>query len=154
MGPAEDKAAAETEVYRWSSRGVEVTADGGFVTAIRIIWVESEGFRPFPGRCALNGNEIELSNRSSESFVTDLVGVPYWRDEDAEEIILFYEFNGIEWQVELNKQAYLTQWVIVSPPLMADAQQRRAYRVTRAWPPADLGRIRPRSAEALLKPRP
>lgn len=71
--------------------------------------------------------------RTIFDFVT-MFGEPYWRDQDATETILFYEFPDREWQCEFSNAGGLKCWVI-GKPLLADAEQRRAYRVTRAWPP-------------------
>ena len=77
---------------------------------------------------------LRLSNRSSESDVQALFGQPYWRDQDEDEIILFYEFPGVEWQIEFDLVGALKH-LRVGRPLLADAEQRAAYGVTKHWPP-------------------
>ena len=148
LGPAEDREAAEQEVYRYYSRGLEITADEGFVTAFRILFAGSEGFQPFPGRCSYSAQPVALSASTTEADLRGVFGEPYWRDRDDEEILLFHEFPPIEWQIELNQGGALAQWTLLSPPSMQDPEQRRAYGVTRPWPPAGADRIRPRSAAA------
>jgi hypothetical protein len=150
LGPAEDPEMAEDEVYRYYSRGVEVTAEDGFVIGYRIIWRPDEGFQPFPGQCFFRGERVELSPTTSEAELSAIAGAPYWRDEDQHEILAFYEFDRIEWQIELTTDGRLSQWSIVTPPSMSDREQREAYGVTKPRPPPGLGRIRPRSANALL----
>ena len=152
LGPTEDVEFAANEVYCWYSRGLEVTADGGYITGLRILWAAEEGFKNFPGTCVLRDNQIPLSAESPESDLLCHFGDPYWRDADESEIVLFYEFGTIEWQIELTGAGKLKQMTIASPPLMADCQHRKAYGVTKPWPPASTERIRPRSADSLLKP--
>ncbi len=153
LGPAEDREAAEDEIYRYYSRGLEVTADDGFVSGFRLLWDPMEGFQPYSGTTILRGEPITLGQGTSESELKTLLGEPYWRDEDEAEILLFYELGEVEWQIELNKEGRLGQWSIVSPPLMADDEQRLAYGVTKPWPPASPDRIRPRTAGRLFGPR-
>jgi hypothetical protein len=152
LGPAEDPELAEDEVYCYYSRGLEVSAEDGFISGYRFVWRAEEGFRPFPGRCFHRGAPITLSPAISEAEIAALAGSPYWRDEDEEEILLFYEFDRVEWQVELTRDGRLSQWSIITPPSMADEDQRAAYGVTMAWPPSCAGRIRPRFAESVLNP--
>lgn len=78
---------------------------------------------------------MPLSAQTREREIVGYFGDPYWRDEDEEEILLFYEFGELEWQVELTLQGTLKAVNAVAPPLLADEAQRRAYRVTKPWPP-------------------
>ena len=65
-----------------------------------------------------------------------LVGPPYWRDEDADELILFYEFPNLEWQIEFSLDGSFNRVNVTCNPLLADETQRKAYRVDKPWPPS------------------
>jgi len=138
LGPAEDARAARRDGrYCYYSKGLEVGAREGRVTSYLLVWGGSEDprYRPFAGACGYRGKSLPLSGDTREPEIVGYFGHPYWRDEDEEEILLFYEFEDLEWQVELTPQGSLKAVSIVTPPILAEEGQRRAYRVTRAWPP-------------------
>jgi hypothetical protein len=56
-------------------------------------------------------------------------------DEDEDEILFFYERAGVELQLEFAGKETLSGVVMTGQPLMADPEQRRAYKVTAPWPP-------------------
>jgi hypothetical protein len=91
--------------------------------------------RHFPGRFLAGGNEVAIGLDTSEAEVCSLLGEPWWRDEDEDEILLFYEDARGELQVELTKEGTLRQINLLHQPLMADPEQRAAYGVTKPWPP-------------------
>ncbi|HXG23925.1 MAG TPA: hypothetical protein VNJ09_05165 [Chthonomonadales bacterium] len=136
LGPAEDRAAAEEGILLYYSRGLEICVEDGNITGLRLVWVSDEGFRPFAGTVKKKGEALSLGPTTTEEQLRTLFGEPYWRDEDPDEILLFYEFGKVEWQIELTPSGTLMQWILCTPPLMADAAQRRAYGVTKPWPPA------------------
>jgi hypothetical protein len=73
---------------------------------------------------------------SLPSFCGVRFGEPYWRDADADEVLLFYELPEVEWQLEFPlPAATLSAMVIVTPPLLADRQQRHHYGLDKPWPP-------------------
>ena len=88
----------------------------------------------YRGRIVHRGAELTLSCRDDESRLIGRFGEPYWRDEDADETILFYEFSAVEWQLELGHDGCLKCFSL-SQPLLSDPAQRTAYRVTKPWPP-------------------
>jgi len=87
----------------------------------------------FTGTSRYRGLPLDLSFFVTEPWLRDRLGEPFWRDEDENEVILFYEHGQREWQVEFAADGSLKCWVIC-PPLLADEEQRRAYGVTKAWP--------------------
>jgi hypothetical protein len=89
----------------------------------------------FPGRFKLDGRAIDLGLQTTESEIRALLGEPWWRDEDEDEVILFYEDGRVERQFELTKSGTLTVITLMLSPLMADREQRKAYGVTKPWPP-------------------
>ncbi len=138
LGPAEDALAARRDGrYSYYTRGLEVGARGGRVTSYLLVWggYADPKYQPFAGACTSRGKSLPLSADTREPEIARYFGEPYWRDEDEDEILLFYEFGEVEWQVELTLQGSLKAVSIVTPPLLADAAQRRAYRVSVAWPP-------------------
>jgi len=92
------------------------------------------GFRSFFGTTVAKGQRLELPNLSPESLAR-VYGEPFWRDCDDEEVILFYEFIGLEWQVEFSLSGNLRCITVTSEPIMASEDQRLAYGVSAVWPP-------------------
>jgi len=138
LGPPEDSRALREKSYCYYSRGVEIGEEDGKVADFSVFWVDylEQGFQPFEGLVTFRGRTVELDFRTQEKEFRSLFGDPYWRDQDQEEIILFYEFQGdIEWQVEFTLQTSLTAIIVVCHPLMADAEQRERYGVSIQWPP-------------------
>jgi len=70
-----------------------------------------------------------------EEDVLDVFGQPYWIDRDDMETILFYEFNDVEWQLELSQTGSLQAVIVTASPLLAKEDQRKAYGVSKPWPP-------------------
>ncbi len=142
LGPAEDKVAARKGEYRYLSRGVAFSGADAFIDSILLIWRDEDeaGFQGYAGACLRGGKAVPLgSDWTVEQFVQTF-GPPYWKDDDESESLLFYEFRNFEWQAEFSKDpggtARLSALLVVTPPLMADAAQREAYGVDKAWPPA------------------
>jgi hypothetical protein len=78
---------------------------------------------------------VALGERTSLGEFTDKFGQPYWKDVDAEETLLFYEFLPVEWQVEFGADGMLRALTLVTPPMLGEPADRDAYGVTKAWPP-------------------
>ena len=141
LGPAEDGRAARLGSYRYYSKGFEVCSDGNVVESYVLVWRDdlAEGYKPFVGDCKLGGTDISLSAETTEEDIVEIFGSPYWRSQDADEVLLFYEggyeHGEMEWQVELTPQGKLKRMTILSPPLLASEEQRRRYEVTKPWPP-------------------
>lgn len=137
LGPAEDKRAARQREFRYYSKGLSIDVERGIVTAYRLVWSDpfSEGYQPFQGLCTYREQPLLLSALTSEDEFLSLLGEEYWRDEDKDEVILFYEFGKIEWQVEFSRSGTLRALLVTTPPLLADEHQRIAYRVSKPWPP-------------------
>lgn len=142
LGPPENPEAARREMYCYPSRGFEIDAEGGRVGSIVIDWeVPDEGsYREFGGSFVYQGRTLRLGPETGLVDFVQVFGEPYWRAQEAEELILFYEFgNGVEWQVEFTRALKLKGLLLVTPPLLADSDQREAYRVIRPWPPEVAG---------------
>jgi len=138
LGPPEDSRSLREQRYCYYSRGIEIGEEGGKVADFAVFWIDylEAGFKPFNGLVTYRGKTVTLDSRTTESDFVNLFGAPYWRDQDQEEIILFYEFRGdIEWQVEFTLENRLKALRVVWPALMAEAAQRESYGVSLPWPP-------------------
>jgi hypothetical protein len=140
LGRREDREDAASREYCYFSLGLEVDClgDGETIDGFELVQKDlySPKWQPFCGACHYCGREIVLARLNEQSLVEQF-GPPYWRDEDEDEILLFYEFSpNIEWQVELSLDGTMNRIIITNDPGMADEGQRKAFRVTRSWPPA------------------
>ena len=89
----------------------------------------------FPGKFQANGRDIKLTTSTTIEEITSCFGQPYWRDDDADETILFYEGGVGELQLEFTNNRNLSFITLTHTPLLADPAQRAAYGVTKPWPP-------------------
>jgi hypothetical protein len=138
LGPPESAEALRENRYCYYSKGLEVGEENGAVVDFAVFWDDyyGSGFQSFKGLVTYRGKTVQLGPETSESAFRELFADPYWRDQDQDEIILFYEFEGdIEWQVEFTLEAKLKAMRVVWPALMADAKQREVYGVSVPWPP-------------------
>ena len=137
LGPVEDMSKARQGKYCYYSRGLEVGVCDGRIDSYSLFWRDylNEGYQPYVGACIFLRQQIVLHDACTEQQVLQCFGPPYWRDEEDREIILFYEWKEIEWQVELDVDLGLKAVLAVTPPLLADETQRIAYDVNRPWPP-------------------
>ncbi|MHC5056772.1 MAG: hypothetical protein ACYTKD_18970 [Planctomycetota bacterium] len=117
--------------------GTRIGVDDGRLWAFWLFWdepLEPELGR-FGGRCHAGDREVALGPETREEDFVRESGAPFHRHGDEDETILFYEFGEIEWQVEFSTRDRLKAVGVVSPPLLAKEEQRKAYGVTREWPP-------------------
>lgn len=89
----------------------------------------------FAGNFAYQSRTFKLSSACSEDSFRSHYPEPWWRNEDGDEVILFYEWGRIEWQVEFGSDRRLKCVIVTSDLVMADASQRANYGVTKPWPP-------------------
>lgn len=136
FGPPENSHATRDGLYDHRSRGFQVDADAGLVDGFLFRWDDRDPVRHFRGRFRRNGAPLPLDASTGEGPVRSALGEPYWIDTDADERVWFYERNGgaQEWQVEFVR-GRLTVLSLLARPILADLEQREAYRVTRPWPP-------------------
>jgi hypothetical protein len=123
--------------FAWPRKGVDVTvSDDGSIEEMGFYFGHAAEARngEFVGSFQYCGRPLRLSKELSESDIHSLFGKPYWRDQDEDEIILFYEFPNCEWQLELDLDGFL-KYLRIGSQLLADAEQRVAYAVTKPWPP-------------------
>jgi len=138
LGPPEDSEALREHRYCYYSRGIEIGEEKGTVTDFAVFWIDylRAGFQPFNGLVTYRGRTVPLDAGTTERTFTKVFSGPYWRDQDQDETILFYEFQqDIEWQVEFTLAGALKAMRVVWPALMAEAKQRELYGVSLPWPP-------------------
>lgn len=95
----------------------------------------SHPVRPFVGTLRIKGRELRPEELRTETDLVALWGSPFCRNEDDDEILLFFEFADGEIQVESTRQGRPRVLIAIQQPLMADPEQRRAYGVDAPWPP-------------------
>jgi len=132
LGPAE----VTPSGFIWPRKGIDVTACDGGIRELGFYF----GHAAEPNKGVFVGGfryglvPVRLSKASSELDVLALFGQPYWRDQDEDEILLFFEFPTGEWQLEFDLDATLKH-LRIGFSMLADAEQRAAYGVTKPWPP-------------------
>ena len=77
----------------------------------------------------LNSHDLTLDNLPS------VFGEWHWLDTDEDESIAFYEYPEYEMQVETDQSGAVKRITLTNEPLMADPEQRDAYKVDKPWPP-------------------
>jgi len=138
LGPAEDHRAARFGALRYYSKGLSIELQGRQIASFLLVWQDplGEGYLPYSGVCRARGAIVRLAPEVTEGELILALGPAYWRDSDEDELLLFYEHGDVEWQFELTADGRLKALLIVTPPLLADEEQRRAYGVTGPWPPS------------------
>jgi hypothetical protein len=140
LGPDEDRRAFRGGELLYFSKGLAVSFSlrSQALVAYRIVQSDplEPRFQPFRGTVLSHGRPERLAALSPERFVNEY-GDCYWRDRDEEhdESILFFEFVGLEWQVEFDLESRFKCITVTSEPIMAVEEQRLAYGVTELWPP-------------------
>jgi hypothetical protein len=136
LGPGQSK---RGEFVCYPDKGIEIdNDDGGRISGISIFFGHAEEPQRarFPGDARYRGTSFILDSRTNEKSIRERLGEPYHRDEDEDEVILFYEWPNCEWQIELGSDGGLKCWSIAGEPLMADPKQRESYGVKKPWPPS------------------
>jgi hypothetical protein len=136
FGPPENPRPSREGRYDYPSKGFEIDATEGRIDCFLFRWDAMDPARHFHGSFLWKGSPLRLDASTSEGEVRSAFGEPYWTDDDLGEKLFFYEFGEgvLEWQVELVR-GRLTALSLVTPPLLADPDQRAAYGVSRLWPP-------------------
>lgn len=140
VGPAEKCERGRGEnYYRYHSKGFEFAESEGRVVFFGFTFLSDygDGFDAFRGGSKWADRSLGFSAMTTEAEIVDALGQPYWRDEDEDEITLFYEFprQSVEWQLELSKEGTLKFLMMTTPPLLSEETAREAFGVTKPWPP-------------------
>jgi hypothetical protein len=136
LGPCENAATARSGILDYYSLGYGFDwEDDRIVTASSIVYSdEREPYTAFRGRVTYGGDELRLFGMNEESFSKRFPDL-YWRDQDDDETILFYEFPSTEWQVEFDRAGVIKRLMVLAEPSMGDVEFREGYRVDKPWPP-------------------
>jgi hypothetical protein len=138
LGPDEDRKSFRNGEVLYPSKGLAIRFSPRSHSLVEYRIVQSDPlddrFLPFRGTVLVNGRSVSLAALQPARFV-DEYGDFYWRDTDDDESILFYEFVGMEWQIEFDRGSHLKCITVTNEPIMCDEVQRIAYGVTAPWPP-------------------
>lgn len=136
LGPVEDRRELKSGLCNYPSLGLcIVVLDDSTIYQFEIIrQVQSRRERPVPVTVRHGDLVLDLDSLNASTFV-ERFGTPYWRDLDDQEILLFYEYPHVEWQVEFELNGAYKGISVTADPLLAQADQRKAYGVTKPWPP-------------------
>ena len=120
---------AQHEILKCEREGFELGTEDG---KLDYVFLTLSRFR---GSFTFRGDTVALTTETTPEQVLRRFGDPYWKDEDRNELILFYEDGRVELQFEFPGKHRLSFVTMMLNPLMADAEQRKAYGVTKPWPP-------------------
>lgn len=135
LGPPDNDRPMRHGYCAYHARGFEVSFRDARICAFSLILKPSSidaNYQAFAGRFLRAGRPVAL-DVPLERFIR-AVGEPYWRDVDEDGALLFYEFGDIEWQVEFDAHSGPHMFQVLTPPALASESERRAYKVTKAWP--------------------
>ena len=119
------------DVYKPKGKGMEIGTKDGVLDYIFLTIDE------FKGTFTSNGIPIELGD--TEGAIQERFGEAYWVDRSDGELILFYEYQGgdIELQFEFPDTRKLGYITIARNGVLSEAEQRNAYGVDKPWPPTE-----------------
>lgn len=122
---------AAAKVYAPQGKGLELGANEDSLEYAVIALHE------FNGTFATNGTPLSLDTATTELDVRQRFGDPYWVNREDGEVILFYEYQGgdIEVQYEFPDGLKLGYITITRAGVLSDAEQRKLYGVDKPWPP-------------------
>lgn len=138
LGPDEDKRSYQDHEFRYYSAGLCIECEGAefHIRAYHIVLRDPQErrFKSFNGHVTYNGGRVDLPAITPDNC-TEVLGDYYWMDRDEDESLVFYEFDGQEWQLEFDDRGSLQRLIMTDRPLLANQEQRRNYNVTKPWPP-------------------
>ncbi|MBN1151450.1 hypothetical protein JXA84_09550 [candidate division WOR-3 bacterium] len=132
FGTPEDRSNALSMKFSYYSQGFEFDAENDKIVDIFINVSDFyPPFQPFKGDFLLSGKPLIISKSTTEDSFKEIFPDVFWRDEDDDEIILFYEMEKVEWQVEFDKGGGLKALIICTPPLLSDPEAKKTFKVTK-----------------------
>ena len=95
--------------------------------------------KSFSGSFTKGGTKLPISTNTTPAEIIGKFGEPYWKDEDDEEIILFYEYSAgrIELQFEFPGKKNLGFVTLCREGVLSNADDRKGYCITKEWPPRE-----------------
>jgi hypothetical protein len=121
-------------IYANRGSGIELGVEEGVLDYIYITLAD------FKGSLMEEGRAIGFGRHATEAEVEAVFGRPFHRDVDADgEVIRFHEYRSgkIELQFEFLPDRGLEVITVCRDGVLSGEEQRRSYKVTRAWPPTD-----------------
>jgi hypothetical protein len=152
LGPVESAYELRFERYCYYSQGLALRAEAaGRLWGFELFLDDRAcpAYVAYAGSFRHAGQPIPLA-AMAEGHVLAVFGPPYWRDaSDEEEVILFYEWPDVEWQMEFAADGgRLRVLTVTAERVMADPEQRGFYGVTAPWPHSSLNSPPPVGSEA------
>lgn len=122
-------------VLSYPDRGLtfEVADDQIAILTLHFGSGDRSGGPAFAGELRRQGRRIDVHGQTTLQEFLQQVPDPFWIDDEEGDALVFYEFPGLEWQVEFY-EGLLAQWEIRRPELDAP-EARETYNVNRPWPP-------------------
>jgi hypothetical protein len=113
-------------------QGVEIESDDQNLNSLFITLGD------YQGEFFCSGNAVSITPNTSPTEIEKTFGEPYWRDSSDGELILFYEYQAgeIELQFEFPDSKSLGYITIAKDGVLSEAEQRQSYGVDKPWPPA------------------
>lgn len=103
LGPVEDRDSAQVGELRYFSRGVMVEVEKGKLDAIFVVFAEGfEGYSAFRGVVKFEGDAIDVSAATDLQAIQEMFGEPENRDDDDDEIVLYFREEGAAWEFEFS----------------------------------------------------
>jgi len=121
----------KAEVFQPAGQGLEVGTKNGLL---------DYGFFDiisFKGCFSRSGELLRIGKETTEKDIMKIFGEPYWIDRSDGEVILFYEYQAgtVELQFEFSDGKSLSCITLSRNGVLSEADQRKAYGVTKPWPP-------------------
>lgn len=84
-----------------------------------------------------SGTPIQILNPTTIADIKSIFGSPCWVDDDEGDVILFYEYDkgNVELQFEFPKNMPLSHITLMQNGVLSTEVQRKSYGVTIPWPP-------------------
>jgi hypothetical protein len=141
LGPTGRNAEKDGDL-QYQALGLIVGVSEEAIDSFIVYWRDylGQGFEPYAGTVLSAGQVVLLGPRTTEAELVAVFGRPYFRDQDEDETLLFYEIQDrwgrlTERQVELDEKGALRSIIFSAEPMLADERQRKAFGVDEPWPP-------------------
>lgn len=119
------------DVYKLDAQGSELGTKNGLLDYGYF------NINSFKGLFSRSEEHIKIAANTTESDILKVFGEPYWTDRSDGEVIMFYEYQegSIELQFEFSDGKSLSVITLAKNGVLSEADQRKAYGVTKPWPP-------------------
>lgn len=141
LGPPGNPDPTKKEHYNWAALGVAASTSKGILEyfGVTLLPLEWEGVQPYRGALLRGGKPLDLGASSKMEDVVRLLGEPWhvYADDEDDEVTrtIFYETRTLEWEIEFLKDGRLHSVGLITPPSMANPQNRKYVECDKPWPP-------------------